>query len=58
MIDLYKYENELYSKGKEYVSAKGQATILKKMLDGNFFNEDEIDIIKRINLLKKEILLQ
>ena len=37
----YDKVNELYSK------AKGQATILKKMLDGNFFNEDEIDIIKR-----------
>ena len=43
----YDKVNELYSKAKEYVSAKGQATILKKMLDGNFFNEDEIDIIKR-----------
>lgn len=43
----YDKVNELYSKAKEYVSAKGQATILKKMLDQNFFNEDEIDIIKR-----------
>jgi len=30
-----------------YVSAKGQATILKELIDNNYFTEEELDIIKR-----------
>lgn len=30
-----------------YVSAKGQATILKELIDKSFFTEEELDIIKR-----------
>lgn len=39
--------NDLQTKSIDYVSAKSQASILKKMLDINFFSEEEMDVIKR-----------
>ena len=30
-----------------YVSAKGQANILKDLIDKNYFTEEELDVIKR-----------
>jgi len=39
--------NDLQKESIQYVSAKGQAEILKRMLDSEFFNEEEIDTIKR-----------
>ena len=38
---------DLTKEATKYVSAKGQATILKKLLDENYFTEEELDIIKR-----------
>ena len=39
--------NDLQKESIKYVSAKGQAEYLKKMIETNFFNEEETDIIKR-----------
>lgn len=39
--------NTLQKESIQYVSAKGQAEFLKKMLNQNYFTEEEIDIIKR-----------
>lgn len=39
--------NDLQKESINYVSAKRQAYFLDKMLDKNFFNEDEINVIKR-----------
>lgn len=36
---------ELQSESIKYVSAKGQASYLKEMIDNNFFNEQELNII-------------
>lgn len=38
---------ELTKIATTYVSAKGQATILKVLMDRNSFTEEELDIIKR-----------
>lgn len=38
---------ELTKNATTYVSAKGQANILKDLIDENFFTEEELDIIKR-----------
>lgn len=38
---------ELQEKSILYVSAKAQATFLKEMMDLNFFNAEELEIIKR-----------
>lgn len=38
---------DLTKEATKYVSAKGQATILKKLLDENYFTDEELDIIKR-----------
>lgn len=43
----YDKVNDLYKSSIKYVSAKGQAEIIKKLLDKNFFNSEETDIIKR-----------
>ena len=37
----------LQEKSLEYVSAKSQARILKKLKDENIFNDEELDVIKR-----------
>lgn len=39
--------NELQKEAITYVSAKGQASFLNKMLEDNFFTEEEISIIHR-----------
>ena len=39
--------NELQQEAIKYVSAKAQAKFLKKLLDNDFFNDEEIKIIKR-----------
>ena len=39
--------NGLQKESINYVSAKRQAYFLDKMLDSDFFNEDEISVIKR-----------
>ena len=39
--------NDLQKGSINYVSAKRQAYFLDKMLDSDFFNEDEISVIKR-----------
>lgn len=39
--------NDLQKEAIKYVSAKGQAYFLDKMIDNNFFNDEEISIIKR-----------
>lgn len=38
---------DLANVATKYVSAKGQATILKKLIEENFLTEEELDIIKR-----------
>ena len=38
---------ELTKVATKYVSAKGQATILKELIDKNYFTDEELDIIKR-----------
>lgn len=39
--------NDLQKEAIPYVSAKGQAMYLTKLLDGNFLTEEEIDIVMR-----------
>ena len=39
--------NDLQKESINYVSAKRQAYFLDKMLNSDFFNEDEISVIKR-----------
>lgn len=39
--------NDLQTTSISYVSAKAQASFLTKMLDNNFFTEEEISVIKR-----------
>jgi ribonuclease-3 family protein len=39
--------NELQQAASAYVSAKGQAMFLKKLLDDDFFNDTELSIIRR-----------
>lgn len=36
---------ELQAESIKYVSAKGQASYLKEMMDNNFFSEEELNII-------------
>ncbi len=37
---------ELQEKSVKYVGAKGQAYYLKKMVDNNFFSDEELNVIK------------
>lgn len=39
--------NDLQKEAIKYVSAKGQANILKQLLDNGYLAEEEIDIIKK-----------
>lgn len=39
--------NDLQNKAIKYVSANGQASYLKMMIDANFLSEEELDIVKR-----------
>lgn len=39
--------NDLQKESIKYVSAKSQSSILKKLIDANFLNDKELDIIRR-----------
>ena len=39
--------NDLQTESIKYSSAKAQCEIVKKLLEDNFFNDDELEIIKR-----------
>lgn len=39
--------NDLQNESIKYVSANAQAKILKELINNNFFNEEELTIIKR-----------
>ena len=39
--------NDLQTESIKYSSAKAQASILKRLMDENFFTDEELDIIKR-----------
>ena len=39
--------NDLQKEATKYVSAKGQAKYLKELIDQNFFNDEELAIIRR-----------
>lgn len=39
--------NDLQTKSLNYVSAKAQAEILKRLMETNIFNDEELDIIKK-----------
>ena len=43
----YNHVKNLQEKSLEYVSAKSQAKILKKLKDENTFNAEELEVIKR-----------
>lgn len=38
--------NDMQNEAIKYVSAESQASYLKKLLDKNIFNEDELEVIK------------
>ena len=39
--------NDLQTESIKYSSAKAQAEILKRLMDNNFFSDEELEIIKR-----------
>lgn len=39
--------NDLQKEAVNYVSAKSQSWYLKKMMDGNFLSNEELDVVKR-----------
>ena len=39
--------NDLQKEAVNYVSAKSQSMYLKKMMDGNFLSNEELDVVKR-----------
>ena len=43
----YNHVKDLQEKSLEYVSAKSQAKILKRLMDENIFSETELEVIKR-----------
>ena len=46
--------NKLHDMSIKYVSAKGEVTILNKLIEDNLLTEEELDIIKRGRNNKKE----
>ena len=46
--------NNLQKEAKKYVSAIGQSNYLKKLLEKNIFNDNELDIIKRARNFKTQ----
>ena len=46
--------NKLQDMSIKYVSAKGEVTILNKLIEDNLLTEEELDIIKRGRNNKKE----
>ena len=47
LIDKYSNVNDLQSNSIKYVSAKGQKQFVLDLIDEGFFNEEEMDVIKR-----------
>ena len=47
LIDKYSNVNDLQSNSIKYVSAKGQKHFVLDLIDEGFFNEEEMDVIKR-----------
>ena len=47
LIDKYSNVNDLQSNSIKYVSAKGQKQYVLDLMDLGFFNEKEMDVIKR-----------
>lgn len=45
--------NELQKESIKFVSARAQASILKELIDNNFYTEKEIDVIHRARNCKK-----
>lgn len=43
----FAHVDELQKEAVKYVSAKRQATFLKKMIDVNFLSDEELDIVRR-----------
>lgn len=53
-VGIVKVDN-LQKEAIKYVSAKGQASILKSLIDNNFLSIEEIDIVKRGRNYKRSI---
>ncbi len=47
LLKRHSLVNDMQKEALKYVSAKGQANFLEKMIDENFLNEEEISVIKR-----------
>ena len=47
LISKYSNVNDLQSNSIKYVSAKGQKKYVLDLIDEGFFNEEEMDVIKR-----------
>lgn len=52
----YQKPNDLQKMTSQYVSAKAQANYLTTLMDRNFFDEDELEIIKEVATLKQKRL--
>lgn len=48
------YVDDLQKEAVNYVSASSQASFLKKLIDNNFFTEEELTIIKRARNYKSK----
>lgn len=48
------YVDELQKEAVRYVSASSQATYLKQLIDNNFFNEEELSVIRRARNYKSK----
>ena len=47
LIDKYSNVNDLQSNSIKYVSAKAQKKYVLDLIEENYFNEEEMDVIKR-----------
>lgn len=52
--EIVKVDN-LQKEAVKYVSAKGQANILKKLINDNILSNDEVDIVKRGRNYKRNV---
>ena len=48
------YVDELQKEAVRYVSASSQAAYLKELIDNNFFNEEELSVIRRARNYKSK----
>lgn len=48
------YVDELQKEAVKFVSASSQATYLKQLIDNNFFNEEELSVIRRARNYKSK----